>query len=103
MESATSPLIATVERVFELFNRLPMGAVARLESPVTAELLDLFAADVEFSQPALQPEGAQFFEGREQLRESWDVWFDMWEHHRSQPVEMVEHGHRVLTLSRDHF
>jgi ketosteroid isomerase-like protein len=103
MESATSRRIATAQRVFELFNRLPLDAASRRASPVTAELLELFATDIEFSQPAMQPEGPQFFQGREQLRESWDQWFEMWEHHRSRPEEIVERGDRVLVLSRDSF
>ena len=98
-----SSQIDTVNRVFELFNQLPMDPAARRASPVTEELLGLFDVDVEFTQPALQPEGAQFFKGREALRESWDQWFEMWKHHRSTPVQSVEHGPRVLVLSREHF
>jgi ketosteroid isomerase-like protein len=98
-----SSQVDTAKRVFELFNRLPMDAAARRASPVTDELLHLFDVDVDFTQPAFQPEGAQFFRGREGLRDSWDVWFDMWESHRSTPEEMVEHGNRVLVLSRDRF
>ena len=103
MESATSHRLTTVARVFELFNRLPLDPAERRASPVTAELLGLFDPEVEFTQPALQPEGAQFFKGTEELRESWDRWFEMWEHHRSQPQEVVERGDRVLVLSTEHF
>ena len=98
-----SSQVDTVKRVFELFNRLPMDPAARRASPETEELLDLFDNDVEFAQPALQPEGAQFFKGREELRGSWDRWFEMWEYHRSTPEEIVEQENRVLALSRDHF
>jgi ketosteroid isomerase-like protein len=103
MESATSHHLAAVARVFELFNRLSLDPAERRASPVTAELLELFDPEIEFTQPALQPEGAQFFKGREQLRDSWDQWFEMWEHHRSEPEEVVERGDRVLVLSREHF
>jgi ketosteroid isomerase-like protein len=103
MESGISAQVRTIERVFELFNRLPLDADERRASPVTAELLDLFDLDIEFTQPALQPEGAQFFKGREELRESWDRWFEMWEQHRSHPQHMRERGNRVLALSHDHF
>jgi hypothetical protein len=60
MESATSQRLATAERVHDLFNRLDATAEERRASPVTAELLDLFDSEVEFQQPAIQPEGAQF-------------------------------------------
>jgi ketosteroid isomerase-like protein len=56
---------------------------------------------VKFTQPAAQPEGAQVFVGREQLRESWDVWFEMWEEHRSSVEEVRDAGNRVLALTRD--
>jgi ketosteroid isomerase-like protein len=103
MESATSQRIATVERVFELFNRLPGDPVARRASPETDELLGLFHEDVVFTQPALQPEGAQYFKGREQLRDSWDLWFEVWEYHRSFPETMEERGDRVLAMSDNSF
>jgi ketosteroid isomerase-like protein len=99
----TSERLAVVERTFELFNRLDPDPEARRASPVTQELLELFDADVEFTQPALQPEGAQLFKGREALRQSWDDWFEMWDSHRSHPVQLREHGNKVLVLSRDHF
>jgi ketosteroid isomerase-like protein len=103
MESATSHRIATVERVFELFNRLPGDPVARRASPETDRLLGLFDEDVVFTQPAMQPEGAQYFKGREQLRESWDRWFEVWEYHRSFPDLIDERGNRVLALSENRF
>jgi ketosteroid isomerase-like protein len=99
----TSERLAIVERVFDLFNRLELDPNARRTSPVTAELLELFHPEVEFTQPAMQPEGAQFFRGREALRESWDVWFEMWESQRSYPLQMRQDGERVLVLSRERF
>jgi ketosteroid isomerase-like protein len=99
----TSEQLAIVERVFDLFNRLDPDVTERRSSPVTAELLELFHPDIEFTQPALQPEGAQRYRGREALRESWDAWFEMWESHRSYPEQVRVGGHRVLALSRDHF
>ena len=101
--SPMSAQVYTVKRVFELFNLLPTDPAVRRASPTTDELLGLFTADVVFTQPALQPEGTQLCEGREELRESWDRWFDMWEEHRSLPQEIIEDGPRVLVLSRDHF
>jgi ketosteroid isomerase-like protein len=103
MESATSQRLATVEQVHDLFNRLAETAEERRASPVTAELLDLFDSEVEFQQPAIQPEGAQFFKGREELRQSWDQWFEAWESHRSFIEQMHERGDRVLVLSRNRF
>jgi ketosteroid isomerase-like protein len=103
MESGTSQRLAVVERVHELFNRLPATAEQRRASPATAELLDLFDPEVEFTQPAMQPEGAQFFKGREELRESWDQWFEVWENHRSFLEEMHERDDHVLVLSRNRF
>jgi ketosteroid isomerase-like protein len=99
----TSERLAIVERIFDLFNRLEPDATARRASPITAELLELFDAEVEFTQPAYQPEGVQRFSGREALRESWDAWFEMWESHRSYPEHVRERGDRVLVLSRDRF
>ena len=103
MEPAISQRLATMERVYDLFNRLPLDPAERRASPVTAELLEQFDPEVEFTQPAGQPEGAQFFKGREALRQSWDVWFETWESHRSHPEDVRERGGRVLVLSRDRF
>jgi ketosteroid isomerase-like protein len=103
MGTDTSSQLRTVERVFELFNRLSTDEAERHASPVTAELLDLFDEDVEFTQPALQPEGAQVFKGREALRDSWDRWFEVWEEHRSHPQQARERGPRVLACSRNQF
>jgi ketosteroid isomerase-like protein len=98
-----SAQIETVKRVYELFNRLPTNEAERRANPETDELLGLFDNQVEFTQPAAQPEGSQVFVGRKQLRESWDRWFEMWEHHRSSLEHVDEAGNRVLALSRDHF
>jgi ketosteroid isomerase-like protein len=103
MESATSQRLATLERVHDLFNRLAPTAEERRASPVTAELLELFDPEVEFTQPAIQPEGAQFFKGREELRASWDQWLETWESQRAFIEEMHERGDRVLVLSLNRF
>ena len=95
--------VDTIRRVYELFNQLPADVHARRASPVTEELLGLFTTDVEFTQPAMQPEGAQSFSGREELRASWDQWFEMWEQHRTSLEEVIERENRLLVLSTESF
>jgi ketosteroid isomerase-like protein len=96
----SSPRIAVIERLYELFNRLPDDLEERTGSPVQLELLALFHPDVEFTQPDEQVD-AQTFKGRDALRQSWDDWLSTWDEHRTEIAEIAERGDRVLALSRE--
>jgi ketosteroid isomerase-like protein len=96
----TSPRVAVVERVFELFNQLPTDPQERTGSAAETELMELFDPNVEFTQPSVQVD-AQTYIGRDALLASWDDWLTTWQEHRSEPEEVVERGDRVLVLSHD--
>jgi ketosteroid isomerase-like protein len=89
-----------IERLYELFNRLPRNLEQRTGSPVQLELLALFHPDVEFTQPDEQVD-AQTFRGHDALRQSWDDWLSTWDRHRTEIAEIVERGDRVLALSHE--
>jgi hypothetical protein len=88
-----------IERIYELFNRLPRNLEERTGSPEQLELLTLFHPDVEFTQPDEQVD-AQTFRGRDALRQSWDDWLSTWEEHRSKIAGIEAHPSSRSAASR---
>jgi|SRR5688572_10114382 ketosteroid isomerase-like protein len=94
----------TVKRVLALFNQLPGDQEARHAHPALAELLELFDPDVLFVGPAAQPDSSWAGRaGLDAMIEGWDDWFSAWEEQRTNLVEMIERGTRVLALTMDRF
>jgi ketosteroid isomerase-like protein len=95
-----SPKVAVVKRLWALFNQLDPDPDVRRAAPETDELLNLFDPEIEWVQPAILPD-AGVSRGREELRDTWDDWFEVFAQHHSEIVEIVERGDRVLVLTRN--
>ena len=94
--------IAIVRRMHELFNALDPDPKVRASSPATAELLALFASDVEFVQPPGALDSSEH-EGRAAFEDSWVRWLEMWESLKAEITEIDERGQTVLALTRNSF
>src|SRR6266511_5546124 len=99
VESANA---GVVRRVHELFNQLSTDSEARRGSREETELLQLFDEQIEFVQPVGQIDSS-VYHGRDELRQSWDEWLDIWREHRVEIEQLAERGSDVLALSRSLF
>ena len=99
-----SSQIDTVTRVLALCNQLPGDQETRREHPALGELLALLDPEVHFVGPAAQPDSSWVGRtGRDAMVEGWDDWFSAWEEQRTQLLEIMERGSRVLALTNDRF
>jgi hypothetical protein len=53
---------------------------------------------VEFTQPAIQPEGVQFIKSREELRDSWDLWLSRDGFRGREGVQLEQKGGAIFTF-----
>jgi len=83
-----------VERVlrgYEAFNRRDVEGALEGLSP-----------DIVWLGPAVLPEGDREFRGHDGVKEFWRMWHETFEEFRTEIVETIDAGDRVMVMARMH-